>query len=267
MDDHPIDSQGEEKASTPETGSAWAAPVKTLKVGSLPSEAVNLNVEGRQLTGPLQGFGQLWQKTYRVRLSGVGVSPAEVIKVWKENFGQFWPEGNRFFGSMCGINPGDIAVLNLAGPGGVTGPGGMPLISTGVMVIYADDESFSFMTPQGHMFSAMITFSAYEDEVTVAQVQALIRASDPVYEMSLRLGMGHKAEDEFWHGTLKNLAAHFHVDGQIEQQMVCLDPRVRWSDASNIRYNALLRTVGFVAVTPARRFFSAIGRRRKPAGE
>ena len=28
------------------------------------------------------------------------------------------------------------------------------------MVIYADDESFSFMTPQGHMFAGMITFSA-----------------------------------------------------------------------------------------------------------
>ena len=47
-------------------------------------------------------------------------------------------------------------------------------LSTGVRVIYADDESFSFMTPQGHMFAGMITFSAFDDDgVTVIQIQAL----------------------------------------------------------------------------------------------
>ena len=30
-------------------------------------------------------------------------------------------------------------------------------MSTGVMVIYVDDESFTFMTPEGHAFSAWIT--------------------------------------------------------------------------------------------------------------
>ena len=47
-----------------------------------------------------------------------------------------------------------------------------------------NDESFSFMTPQGHMFAGMNTFSAEtEDGVTVVQIQALIRASDPIYEV------------------------------------------------------------------------------------
>ena len=36
---------------------------------------MNLNVEGRQVVGPLQGFGQMWQKTYTIRLSGASVSP------------------------------------------------------------------------------------------------------------------------------------------------------------------------------------------------
>jgi hypothetical protein len=27
--------------------------------------ATNINVEGRRAVGPLQGFDQLWQKTYR----------------------------------------------------------------------------------------------------------------------------------------------------------------------------------------------------------
>ena len=33
-------------------------------------------------------------------------------------------------------------------------PGGMKL-STGVLVMYADDESFTLMTPQGHMFAGL----------------------------------------------------------------------------------------------------------------
>jgi len=43
-------------------------------------------------------------------------------------------------------------------------PGGKGLVSTGVLVIYEDEESFSFMTPEGHIFAGMITFSSYEDE-------------------------------------------------------------------------------------------------------
>ena len=45
-------------------------------------------------------------------------------------------------------------------------PGGLKL-STGVLVLYADDESFTLMTPQGHMFAGWITFSAFvSDGVT-----------------------------------------------------------------------------------------------------
>jgi hypothetical protein len=43
---------------------------------------VNLNVQGRREVGALQGFGKLWQKTYRVRLAGV-------VEAWKENFDKF----------------------------------------------------------------------------------------------------------------------------------------------------------------------------------
>jgi hypothetical protein len=232
--------------------SAWARPVDKLRVSGLSAGAVNLNVEGRQLIGPLQGFGQLWQKTYKIRLSGADVSPTGVIKTWKEKFPNFWPKGNRFYGPLTEIAPGEIAVLNLAGPGGITGPGGMPLISTGVMVIYADDESFSFMTPQGHMFASIITFSAYDDEGTVAQVQALIRASDPFYELGLRMGVIHKTEDKFWHDTLQALGAHFGVNGVVQQQVTCLDPKVQWSEAKNIWHNAALRTGIYILGTPVR---------------
>ena len=169
----------------PRGAASWAQPVSKLTVPELPSEATNLNVEGRKVVGPLQGFGQMWQKTYLVPLSGTAVTPKEVIKAWKENFGDFWPKGNRFYAPTTGIAPGEVAVLNLS-------TGGMPL-STGVMVIFSDEESFTFMTPEGHMFSGWITFSAYEkDEATVAQAQLLIRANDPLYEVGFRLG-GSKA--------------------------------------------------------------------------
>ena len=45
------------------------------------------------------------------------------------------------------------------------------------------------------MFGGLITFSAHTDNgVTVAQVQPLIRASDPFYEVTLRLGSGSRSK-------------------------------------------------------------------------
>lgn len=243
-----------------EREAAWAKPVSKLKVSSLPAGAINLNVDGRQLTGPLHGFGQLWQKTYKVRLSGVKATPAEVIRVWKNNFGNFWPKGNYFYSSLGEISPGDVAVLNIAGPMGLTAPGGRPAISTGVMVIYADEESFAFMTPDGHMFAAMITFSAFEDQGTVVQIQVLIRASDPIYELACRLGIAHKTEDAFWQQTLKNLAAHFGVEGYVQQAVTCVDPKVQWSEAKNIWHNAAVRTGIYYLISPVRWLRNLAGR-------
>ncbi|HUE76058.1 MAG TPA: hypothetical protein VMP10_04450, partial [Chloroflexota bacterium] len=161
--------------------SAWANPVSRLTVTSVPAGAINANVDGRQLLGALQGFGQMWQKTYKVRLPGITVTPSEVMRAWRENFTSFWPPGNRFFPSLTGIAPGEVAVLNLQMPGG------MPM-STGMLIIYVDDESFTMMTPQGNMEAGWITFSAFEEDgCTVAQVQSIARASDPIYEIGFLL--------------------------------------------------------------------------------
>ncbi len=252
---------------TPETkdhrSSEWAAPVGRLKVSAgLHPGAVNINVDGRQLTGPLNGFGQMWQKTYRVRLNGAAVTPNQVIQTWKDNFSSFWPKGNQFLGGTFGIAPGQVAVLHLSGPGGINPPGGMPLISTGVMVVYVDEESFSFMTPEGHMFAAMITFSAYEDQgTTIAQVQALARASDPFYELMCRMGMGHKMEDDFWKATLQNLAARFQAARNVEYTRLLVDPRMQWGEVKNIWHNAAIRTTFYTLGTPFRRL-SGLFRRR-----
>jgi hypothetical protein len=244
-------SPSSDQAKTPASG--WMEPVDRLKVAGLPAEAVNLNVDDRQVIGLLRGFGQLWRKTYRMRLEGARVSPAEVIKVWKEDFPKFWPKGNYFYGSTDKIAPGEVAVLNLAGPGGMTGPGGAPLISTGIIVMYADDESFSFMMPQGHMFAGMITFSAFEEEgCTVAQAQALVRPYDPVYELSFRLGFGHAMEDAMWTHTVQAVAAHFGVMGKTQKTVVCEDRKLQWAEAKNLWHNAAIRTALYTLMAPLR---------------
>ena len=232
----------------------WAKPVDRMQVGDISPEAMNLNVQGRRPMSPLQGFGQLWQKTYRIRLVGAAVTPAEVIREWRAHFSDFWPKGNNFYGPLTGVRPGEVAVLNLSAPGGLR-------LATGIRVIYADDESFSFMTPEGHMFAAMITFSAEEDEqgITAIQIQALVRASDPIYELSFRLGFGHRAEDAFWFDTLRNLAAHFGTMGQEPTlKSVCVDKRVQWSEARNVWQNAAIRSAVYMPVHLTRRL---LGRR------
>ena len=156
----------------------WAKPVSEFHVAhELPPDAINLNVEGRRVAGVAGGFGQMWQKTYRVRMRGSNVTPEGVIAAWKTHFPDFWPKKARFFAPMAEISPGDVALLNMKIGGGVK-------MSTGVLVLYADDRSFSFLMPEGGMFNGMITFSATESEgATVAQAQALIRAQDPLYEL------------------------------------------------------------------------------------
>lgn len=225
----------------------WARPVGQLSQPDAPKGALNINVGGRQLTGPLQGFGQMWQKTYRIRLTGAQVSPEETIRVWKENFPRFWPPNATFYAPFHGLEPGEVALINASGPGKTS------LMSTGVMVIYADDESFTFMTPEGHPFAGWVTFSAFEEEgVTVAQAQVLIRANDPLYELGFRLGYMHRAEDQVWHHTLQALATHLGVKSVVSQKVTCVDSRVQWSQAKNVFKNAGLRTALYTLTAPFR---------------
>lgn len=232
----------------PRDADYWARNVSSLKLGAVPSGAINLNVQGKRPVGPLQGFGSMWQKTYRVHLNGAKVLPTGVIKVWKEHFPEFWPKGNRFYGPLTGIAPGEVGLINMALPGG------MPL-STGVMILYADDESFTFMTPQGHVFAGWITFSAYEDEEeagAVAQVQVLIRANDPIYEIGFRMGAARN-EDRFWESTLKSLATYFGVEApEVTTQAICVDRKIQWSQAKNVWHNAGVRTTMYLMMAPVR---------------
>jgi hypothetical protein len=230
----------------------WATGSGPLAVNANSVDALQKawGISGRRVTGPMQGFGKLWQRTYTCAL-GTAVTPVQAIGEWRAHFGEFWPRGNRFYGALEGIRPGDVAPISVAAGGGLK-------LTTGVLVLYADDESFTFMTPEGHMFAGMITFSSYvgEDGVTQLQTQVLIRPNDPLYELGMPI-MRHM-EDRFWAATMRNLAARLGTaDPAVDVVSVVVDRKRLWHNAGNIRYNAGIRSVLHMMAAP----FVAIGRR------
>jgi hypothetical protein len=230
----------------PRDESSWARNVSRLNLSAKPAGGIPGNVEGRRVSGPLQGFGQMWQKTYQVRLPATDVEVGDLIATWKARFPEFWPERNTFYAPLTGITPGEVALLD------VTLPGRFKL-STGVMVLYADDESFTLMTPQGHMFAGWITFSARrEGDDVVAQAQVLMRASDPIFELGLMMG-GHRQEDVFWQRTLTRLATHLghpHVD--VATSVVCVDKKRQWRRWRNVWHSSAIRSTIYTAGAPVR---------------
>ena len=253
----------------PRDAGSWASKVDRLTETRVGSPAAN--VVGRRLTGPVQGFGKMWRKTYRLDV-GPGISPRHAIATWKEHFAEFWPQGNWFEAPLTGIKPGEVAVLDVGIGGGVR-------LSTGVFVLYADEKSFTLMTPQGHMFAGWITFSAEraeggepearEERSTIVQTQVLMRANDPLYELAMTLG-GHRKEDQFWVQTMTALAKYLGApSADVRNRTVCIDPRRQWGNAGAVWHNSMVRTVLQTTTAP----LSALARRRRrgrqsaPAGD
>jgi hypothetical protein len=233
--------------STPRRdGESWAQPVERLSAAGIrgPLDTVT----GRRVTGPVQGFGRMFQKTFRVRLSGAPISPPELVALWKDQFATFWPRTGRFYASLAGIAPGEVALLDLDPL-----PVAPVRLSTGVVVIYADEESFTFMTPEGHTLSAWITFSAFRDgDDTVAQAQALERPADPFDEIAYML-FGSARNNRFWEQTLTALAQRVGVDEPaVETQIVLVDGRRQWRYVRNLRHSATINSAIATLMAPAR---------------
>ncbi|HEV8403049.1 MAG TPA: hypothetical protein VGQ31_08450 [Candidatus Limnocylindrales bacterium] len=226
----------------------WARPVERLSAAGV-AGARDDAVTGKRVSGPLQGFGQLWQKTFSVRLEGIDTTPEAVVATWKAHFPEFWPEGQRFYAPLSGIAPGEVALLEIEPL-----PGAPVRLSTGVLVLYADDESFTFMTPEGHTLSAWITFSARrEGDVTVAQAQALERPSDPFDELAYMLG-GNRQNNRFWEATLRNLAISVGVPVPlVEVQSSCIDNNRQWRYWRNVRNSATVRSARRTLTAPVRK--------------
>jgi hypothetical protein len=226
----------------PRDQNSWAARVDRLQVGD-ENAAAGYNVVGRRLTGPQQGFGRLWQRSYATNV-GAAVGPRELIADWKEHFAELWPKGTTFHTALTGLTPGAVAPIGIS-------TGGMTL-ATGIMVLYADEDSFTFMTPEGHMFAGMITFEAAEAAGTTnVAIRILIRTNDPLYELGWPVM--RRREDQFWTATLRNLAArHGTSDAVVTETTVCVDRRRLWSNWRNVRHNAGIRSGVHSVTAPAR---------------
>ncbi len=226
----------------------WARPVERLSAAGV-AGAKDDAVTGKRVSGPLQGFGQLWQKTFTVRLDGIDTTPEAVVATWKAHFPEFWPKGQRFYAPLSGIAPGEVALLEIQPV-----PGAPVKLSTGVLVLYADDESFTFMTPEGHTLSAWITFSARRDgDVTIAQAQALERPSDPFDDIAYMFG-GNRQNNKFWEATLRNLAISVGVPVPVvEVQSTCIDSNRQWRYWRNVRNSATVRSARRTLTAPVRK--------------
>lgn len=230
--------------TTPRNAAAWAPKVDRLEVSAEQAKA-GYNVSGRRVTGPQQGFGRLWQRTYVTDL-GTAVTARQVVADWKQRFASYWPKGATFYAGLTGVQPGNVAPIGIS-----TGPG--MTLATGILVLYADDEEFTFMTPEGHMFAGMITFAAEESQGrTCARIRILIRPNDPLYELGWPV-MKRK-EDQFWSATLRNLAAdHGITDAQVLEDTVCVDKKRLWHNWKNVRHNAGIRSFFHTLRHPFRR--------------
>jgi hypothetical protein len=222
----------------------WAPKVDRLHVNG-PRQDKAFNVEGRRLAGPQQGFGPLYDRTFTITL-GDAVSPEALVGDWRAHFGEFWPKSATFYGSLTSIQAGDVAPLTASG------------ITTGVLVIYADDTSFSYMTPVGHMFAGMITFSARDQQGagTVAEIRMLVRPADALWVMVWPVGKG--MENKFWKKTLTNLAESRGVTGvSATEATTCVDRRILWKNWRNVFHNGGIVTVLHWLGRPFRRASAA----------
>lgn len=219
----------------PRNADNWAKPVDAFHVEGVAEGTPIGNVEGRRPIGPLQGFGQLWQKTYEVAIPGV--KPETVIATWRERFGEFWYPSQTFYAPAGGISPGGVAV--------VAGGKGPTRVTTGVRIIYSDERSWTYMNPEGHPWAGIITFSAHDrdEAITVARIHVLVRANDPLYEVSFKIYTS-RLEDKIWTHTLRQVAAHFGVDDpQVSTNMVLIDKKRQWGQFGNIWKNSAIRTL------------------------
>lgn len=220
----------------------WARSRKGLFSDDIPAAAMAVNIRGRETTSPVRGFGCLWDKRYRFRIEGAAPEPRDIISLWRSEFQRFWPPGNRFFPSGgASIRPGTEAVLNLSLPGGL-------ILATGLMVIHAADQSFSFITIEGHMLSGWITFSSFREQgATMIQIHPLFRAGDPLMELGMRYG-GAVQEDRFWRDTLSNLACRLGVRGELSQRDLLIDPSFNWRESGNIVKSAAIGSTLYMPI-------------------
>ncbi|MBN2240743.1 MAG: STAS domain-containing protein [Dehalococcoidales bacterium] len=213
----------------------WSPMIEHIELGEKPAGALLKNMKNRKVVGPLQGFGALWQKTYSLIVTRPDTGPVEVMAALKQHFPEFQPKYNRFYPTSKGIQPGENVFIDSSTPGGI--------VSTGVTVLYADDTSFSLITPEGHPEAGWVTFSASQkEEAVLVKIQGLASASDPVYELAFRM-IGAKFQENIWKHVLGKLAKHLDTEDNVKMNKVIIDKSLHWNRSVNIRKNAQLRSL------------------------
>ncbi len=218
--------------STPRAGSEEAAPPGRI----LPAGPEGFdNIEGRRIQSVSDGFGELWFKRFSLLLRGQD-DPVRVMATWRADFDSFWPGGAHFLEPDRGMRAGEVAGVELKGPVGA-------VLATGVALDSTSPTQFTLRTIQGHMFAGWIRFSTRPAAPgTEARIEMAIRPSDPVYQVALWLG-GNHGEDRFWEEILSALARRFEEDGAtVERESRCVSRRFTWRNATNLRYNAGMRS-------------------------
>jgi len=218
-----------------QSDTGWAPKIEKLHVTERPEGAFTKNMDKRRIIGQLQGFGPMWEKTYWLTIKKPGLKPEDVIKAMQEHFLEFQPPENSFYPTSKGIAPGEMIFIDSRTPGGI--------VSTGVMVLYINDRNFTFITPQGHPEAGWITFSVEErgDSIHV-QIQGLVRASDPFFELAFTIA-GSKFQETIWKHVLSSLARYLGVEDNVQMKKYRPAIDLQCSKSGNIWYNSQLRSL------------------------
>ncbi len=228
-----------------QSDAGWAPNICRLHVTEKPEGAFGKNMNGRRCIGQLQGFGPMWEKTYWINVKKTGIKKEEVVRSILEHFLEFQPSTNTFYPTRKGLAPGELILIDSKTPGGI--------VSTGVMVLYMDDNSFTLITPQGHPEAGWITFSVDEQEESIhVQIQGLVRSSDPFFEAAFLIA-GSKFQETIWKHVLSSLAKYLGVEANVEMKKHCPASDLQWSKAGNIWYNSQIRSLPLNILTLFRR--------------
>ena len=210
-----------------------------------------LNIRNGKISRTDHGFGQFWHKRYQIKLTGVQATPEEVVQIWRKDFPSFWPHGNLFYAPLAGIEDGQVALLKLAIPGGRR-----PFLATGVIIENVTPTTFTYTAIAGHPIAGSMSFCAFmQDGITIARADACLRASDPLFEVAIRLT--GKKEDRFWQLTLENLARAFGTEGLYSFEAKCLDRHLHWKKFGNLLDNAAIRSMVYNFTIPMRFLYYA----------
>ena len=218
-----------------QSDAGWSPKLDRLRVTERPEGVFTKNMDGRRIIGQLHGFGQMWEKTYWLNMKKAGIKKEDVILAMQQHFVEFQPSENSFYLTSKGIAPGEMIFIDPRTPGGI--------VSTGVMVLYMDDNNLTFITPQGHPEAGWITFSVDEREDSVyVQIQGLVRASDPFFDLAFNIA-GSKFQETIWKHVLSLLAKYLDVEDNVQMKKYSPSTDLQWSKSRNMLYNSQLRSL------------------------